>query len=79
MHVISNSFIVYHNFIMNSGLAHTVESLFGPASELIDVSDFLQSATNATEIAPDAVSLPIPAEIAEECRWLPSTVTLDDP
>lgn len=55
---------------MNTGLAHTVESLFGPASELIDVSDFLQNATNATEIAPDVVSTTIPAEIAEECRWL---------
>lgn len=60
---------------MNAGLAHTLESLFGPPSEAIDISDFLESAVN--EVVQDACSSTIP-EIAEECRWLSSTATLKE-
>jgi hypothetical protein len=54
---------------MNAGLAHTIESLFGPVSEIIDVSDFLKSATNATEITRDSTAPTIQNVFAEECRW----------
>ena len=63
---------------MNASLAHTIESLFGPASEVIDVSEFLQCATNVVEIARDADPPTIPSEIAEHCRWPPFSTTVTD-
>lgn len=32
---------------MNAGLAHTLDSQFGPPSELVDVTKFIQSAASA--------------------------------
>ena len=63
---------------MNAGFAHTTESLFGPASEVIDISEFLRTATNAIDIVQAADSPTIPVDIAEECRWLPPTAILGD-
>lgn len=31
---------------MNAGLAHSIESLFGPASEPVDIAAFLESAAH---------------------------------
>jgi hypothetical protein len=64
---------------MDAGFAHTTESLFGPASEVIDVFDFLQSATVAIGITRAAESPTIPAEIAEECRWVRCTAMFGRP
>lgn len=50
---------------MNSGFTYTLESLFGPASELIDITNFLTSAAHVRETAGEE---PETSAIAEECR-----------
>lgn len=51
---------------MNSGLAHTIDSLFGPASELIDVDAFIESEKILYQ---DTISNQSSSTIADECRF----------
>ena len=52
---------------MNAGLAHTIDSLFGPASEKIDVNAFIESEKILYQ---DTLSnQPSFSTIAEECRF----------
>lgn len=53
---------------MNAGLAHSIESLFGPASEPVDIAAFLESAAHF-----DSHPLELEQEKAsaeKECRLL---------
>ena len=51
---------------MNAGLAHTIDSLFGPASEKINVNAFIESAKLLYQ---DTPSNPSSSTIADECRF----------
>ena len=51
---------------MNAGLAHTIDSLFGPASEKINVHAFIESANFLYQ---DTLSNPSSSTIADECRF----------
>jgi hypothetical protein len=50
--------------------SRTIESLFGPASEIIDITDFLSSAGHVLTEAAGEEETVIASTIAEECRWL---------
>ena len=53
--------------MMNAGLAHTVDSLFGPASEKVDVNAFIESEKLLyQDILSNQSSL---STIADECRF----------
>jgi len=53
---------------MNAGLAHSIESLFGPASEPVDIADFLESAAhlNSHPLKPEQEE----SSVEKECRLL---------
>lgn len=55
---------------MNANLTYTMESLFGPCSELVDISVFLNvsSASNQDTLSSDSES--VPPDVIEECRFL---------
>jgi len=52
--------------IMNPGLSYTIESLFGPPSERIDIQSFLDT---SCEIVPGDERV-FSAEVEDECRFL---------
>jgi hypothetical protein len=51
---------------MNAGLAHTIDSLFGPASEKVDVNAFIESEKILYQ---DTQSNQSSSIIEEECRF----------
>ena len=51
---------------MNAGLAHTIDSLFGPASEKIDVNAFIESEKLLYQ---DTILNQSSSTIADECRF----------
>ncbi|KAF8973129.1 hypothetical protein BDZ97DRAFT_1779549, partial [Flammula alnicola] len=51
---------------MNASLAHTIDSLFGPSSELIDVSTFLESSSALSQEEPKDQYY-FPEDIVDEC------------
>lgn len=51
---------------MNAGLAHTIDSLFGPASEKVDVNAFIESEKILYQ---DTLSSQSSSTIADECRF----------
>lgn len=51
---------------MNAGLAHTIDSLFGPASEKVDVNAFIES---EEALCQDSLSDQSSSTIADECRF----------
>lgn len=53
---------------MNAGLAYTIDSLFGPASEKVDVNAFIESAKILYQDTLSNQSQPS-STIADECRF----------
>lgn len=59
---------------MNAGLAYTIESLFGPPSEFVDITSFIQAAVEVESRAVSYSDLNSPPEgglsntVATECR-----------
>jgi hypothetical protein len=52
---------------MNAGLAHSIESLFGPASEPVDIAAFLESAAHFDHsLKPEQEN----SSVEKECRLL---------
>ena len=56
-----------YRFGMNAGLAHTIDSLFGPASEKVDVNAFIES---EKILYKDTFSNQSSSIIADECRYV---------
>lgn len=52
---------------MNPGQSHTIESLFGPPSERIDIQTFLDASSEAVPGDEGVFS----TEVEDECRYLP--------
>ena len=52
---------------MNAGLAHTIDSLFGPASEKVDVNAFIESEKILYQ---DTLSNQSSSSISDECRFV---------
>lgn len=53
---------------MNAGFSHTIDSLFGPPSELVDISLFLKSSSLLEETSDNAEFFD--AELIDECRYV---------
>jgi hypothetical protein len=58
--------VIAKDLTMNAGLAHTVDSLFGPASEKVDVNAFIETEKVLYE---DTLSNQSSSTIADECRF----------
>lgn len=59
--------VTSYDLPMNAGLAHTVDSLFGPASEKVDISAFIESEKILYQ---DTLSnQSFSSAIADECRF----------
>lgn len=55
---------------MNPGQAQTLESLFGPPSELIDIGKFVGCALNQDQARDEGERDNVAHEIEDECRYL---------
>lgn len=58
--------VIAKDLTMNAGLAHTIDSLFGPASEKVDVNAFIES---EKVLYQDTLSNQTSPTIADECRF----------
>ena len=63
---------------MNAGLSHTIDSLFGPASQLVDITEFLIFAGTLTNTEQTVGECNVAEELELECRWLTSHPLTED-
>ena len=60
---------------MNANLAHTLDSLFGPPSDIINVSEFLESSRALTSLPENEQSLA--SDVIEQCRYSSTQTILE--
>jgi len=64
--------------VMNAGLSHTIDSLFGPASQLVDITEFLNSVGPLRNTEQTVGECSAAEGLELECRWLTSCTVTED-